>query len=230
MSRARRSELVAGRPASAHRQARVATGGSSWASSDAVRARMQRQPTRDTAPELAVRSALHAAGLRYRVDAAPLPGLRRRADVVFRPAKVAVFIDGCFWHGCPDHGSRTPHSNPDYWTSKVGRNQARDRDTDQRLQEAGWLVVREWEHQPPNAVAQKVMQAVAARRPARPQPEACFGNRSGRSHGPTGRLDAAGLTGPNLGGLIISSEPEVERPASHGRRAHSSRRMQSGSR
>lgn len=160
-----------GRPASARRQPRAAADGSSWATTPAVRGRMQRQPTRDTAPELAVRRGLHAAGLRYRVDTAPLPGLRRRADIVFRPAKVAVIIDGCFWHGCPNHGSRTPHTNPDYWTSKVGRNQARDHDTDQLLRAAGWLVIRAWAHQPPGTVIRQVIEAVAARRPIQPKPE-----------------------------------------------------------
>lgn len=110
----------------------------SWASSPAVRRRMQLQPTRDTAPELAVRRLLHAAGLRYRVDVAPLPGMRRRADVVFRRARVALFIDGCFWHGCPEHGSRRTTANTSYWSAKVERNQARDRDTDERLRDAGW--------------------------------------------------------------------------------------------
>ncbi len=132
---------------------------------------MQRQPTRDTAPELAVRRLLHAAGLRYRVDAAPLPTLRRRADIVFRPARVAVFIDGCFWHGCPQHGRRTTHANPSYWSAKVERNQARDRDTDQHLQQAGWHVVRAWEHEDPGSIAREVAAAVAARRPPPREPK-----------------------------------------------------------
>jgi len=127
---------------------------------------MQRQPTRDTAPELRLRRALHAAGLRYRVDAAPLPGLRRRADVVFGPSKVAVFVDGCFWHGCPDHGTRTPKTNAGYWSEKVQRNRERDADTDQRLLEAGWLPLRLWEHQDLAAAAAEVASAVAVRRPA----------------------------------------------------------------
>jgi DNA mismatch endonuclease, patch repair protein len=125
---------------------------------------MQRQPTRDTAPEMAVRRALDAAGLRYRVDIAPLPGLRRRADIVFRPARVAVFIDGCFWHGCPEHGRRPTHANPDYWLAKVERNQIRDRDTDQRLREAGWIVVRAWEHEAPADVVSRVVEVVTRRR------------------------------------------------------------------
>jgi DNA mismatch endonuclease (patch repair protein) len=125
---------------------------------------MQRQPTRNTAPELAVRRALHAAGLRYRVDAAPLPRLRRRADLVFGPAMVAVFVDGCFWHGCPDHGSRTPHANPGYWSDKVRRNQERDADTDRQLRGAGWLPIRVWEHQEPGSAALHIAAVVQSRR------------------------------------------------------------------
>lgn len=124
---------------------------------------MQRQQTRDTAPELAVRRLLHAAGLRYRVDAAPLKGLRRRADLVFGPAKVAVFVDGCFWHGCPEHGARTPTANPAYWSDKIRRNKERDTDTDARLEAAGWHVIRVWEHEPSVATAERVAAAVRAR-------------------------------------------------------------------
>jgi DNA mismatch endonuclease (patch repair protein) len=129
---------------------------------------MQRQPTRNTAPELAVRRLLHAAGFRYRVDISPLPSLRRRADVVFGPARVALFIDGCFWHGCPDHGQRATHANPDYWAGKIARNQARDRDTDHRLGQAGWLSIRAWEHEDPGSVAKRVAQAVKERRSLNP--------------------------------------------------------------
>jgi DNA mismatch endonuclease, patch repair protein len=151
----------AGRPASV---ARVARNSASWASSETVRAQMQRQKTRDTTPELAVRKLLHAAGLRYRVDAPPLPGMRRRADVVFGPSRIAVFVDGCFWHGCPDHGARPTVANHTYWSEKIARNKARDEDTDARLQEAGWLSIRVWEHEPPEAVASLVMKHLRLRR------------------------------------------------------------------
>jgi DNA mismatch endonuclease, patch repair protein len=124
---------------------------------------MQRQQTRDTAPELAVRRLIHAAGLRYRIDVAPLPRLRRRADVVFGPARVALFIDGCFWHGCPDHGARRTTANTEYWSTKVERNRARDCDTDERLRAAGWLSIRVWEHEDPQAVAAAVTLAVRDR-------------------------------------------------------------------
>jgi DNA mismatch endonuclease (patch repair protein) len=97
---------------------------------------MTRQGRRDTAPEVAARRILHGWGLRYRVDAA-LPGMRRRADLLFRGARVAVFVDGCFWHGCPEHGTRS-RNNADWWAEKLARNVQRDRDTDQRLTEAGW--------------------------------------------------------------------------------------------
>lgn len=125
---------------------------------------MQRQRTRDTAPELALRRLLHAYGLRYRVDAPPLPWLRRRADIVFRPSLVAVFVDGCFWHGCPDHGQRQVGSNNAYWSAKVATNQARDLDTDAQLEVAGWLAIRVWEHEAPEQAAQRVAEAVRCRR------------------------------------------------------------------
>jgi DNA mismatch endonuclease (patch repair protein) len=114
------------------------------ASSASVRRRMQATPKRDTACELALRRALHKLGLRYRVDA-PIPGTRRRADVVFSRVKVAVFVDGCFWHGCPDHGT-WPKSNAEWWRDKIEANRRRDRDTDQRLEALGWTVMRFWEH------------------------------------------------------------------------------------
>ena len=131
---------------------------------------MQRQQTRDTQPELAIRRLLHVAGLRYRVDAAPLATLRRRADVVFGPAKVALFVDGCFWHGCPGHGARPTHANPGYWVDKIRRNRERDRSTDELLKEAGWMSVRVWEHEDPSEVAERVILEVRSRR-ASPPPQ-----------------------------------------------------------
>lgn len=120
---------------------------------------------RDTAPEMALRRALHARGLRFRVDAAPLKGVRRRADVVFGPARVAVFVDGCFWHGCPDHGS-SPKHNAGYWGAKIQRNRERDRETNWLLGEAGWEVLRFWEHDDVDEAAEAVQCAVRARRRA----------------------------------------------------------------
>ena len=131
----------------------------SWASSAAVRRSMQGNKGRDTSPELAVRRLLHAAGLRYRVNYRPLPGLRRTADVVFTRKKIAVFIDGCFWHSCPIHAT-SPKTNSSYWLSKLEANSARDADTNAQLQAAGWAVFRYWEHESSDAVAREVTEAV----------------------------------------------------------------------
>lgn len=132
-------------------------------SSELASRRMRNTLSRDTPPELAIRRLLHAHGLRYRVDARPVKGLNRRADLVFGPTKVAVFIDGCFWHACPEHGS-APKSNATWWADKLRRNVERDRDTDARLTAAGWLALRFWEHVPPQSAAAVVEVAVAERR------------------------------------------------------------------
>lgn len=136
------------------------------ASSQAVSARMARTGRRDTKPEIALRSHLHALGLRYRVDRAVLPDRRRRVDVVFGPARVAVFVDGCFWHGCPEHGT-LPRSNPTYWREKIEANRARDADSNARLEAAGWAVVRVWEHENMAERAQDVESVVRLRRTRR---------------------------------------------------------------
>ncbi|QGN34466.1 DNA mismatch endonuclease Vsr [Microlunatus sp. Gsoil 973] len=120
---------------------------------------MSRQRTRDTAGEWALRRLLHARGLRYRVDAV-LPGLhRRRADILFPRQKVAVFVDGCFWHSCPEHKTE-PKSNAAWWATKLARNVERDRETDMHLAELGWKVVRIWEHEDPGCAADRVVAAV----------------------------------------------------------------------
>lgn len=123
---------------------------------------MQGNRGRDTKPELAVRRAAHALGLRYRVDARPLPKLNRRADLVFTGPRVAVFVDGCFWHGCPEHHT-VVKANGSFWADKVRGNRERDADTDQLLEEAGWVVIRAWEHEDPMAVAQRIAAVVKAR-------------------------------------------------------------------
>lgn len=124
---------------------------------------MRAQRTAHTAPELAVRRAAHALGLRYRVDhPLPLDGVRRRGDFVFTRARVAVFVDGCFWHGCPDHG-RSPRANGGWWARKIEANRRRDADTDARLAAAGWTALRVWEHDDPARAAERV--AAAVRRP-----------------------------------------------------------------
>ncbi len=135
----------------------------SWASSAANRRSMRGNRSRDTKPELALRRLVHAQGLRYRVAAKPLPKMRRTADLLFRPAKVAVFVDGCFWHGCPEHFV-PPKTNPGYWEQKIGGNMQRDHDTDARLAGEGWLVLRFWAHQDPEECAKTVVQTVSARR------------------------------------------------------------------
>lgn len=127
---------------------------------------MSAQRSKDTAPEIAVRRALHALGLRYRVHTQPVASLRRKADVVFPRAKVAVFIDGCFWHGCPVHGRRRHEVNKWYWPEKIARNQRRDADTDARLADEGWAVVRVWEHEDPAEVAMRVADVLRGRHPA----------------------------------------------------------------
>jgi DNA mismatch endonuclease, patch repair protein len=120
---------------------------------------MSKLGRRDTLPELAIRSELHRRGLRFRVDRAPLPGLRSRADIVFGPARVAVYVDGCFWHSCPEHGTR-PKANADWWESKLKRNQERDIETGRALREHGWQVVRIWEHEDPVEAANRVIRVL----------------------------------------------------------------------
>ncbi len=129
-----------------------------------------RRNAADTVAELAVRRAVHARGLRYRVDRAPIKGLRRRADLVFGPAKVAVYVDGCFWHACPHHGTWPKH-NEAWWRKKLLRNVARDRDTDSRLHGMGWVVVRVWEHEEPDVAAERIVAVVTGRRHARQAPK-----------------------------------------------------------
>ena len=121
---------------------------------------MQANRSRDTQPELAVRRLLHAAGLRYRVAAAPEPTLRRKADIVFTRHRVAVFIDGCFWHGCPEHGQREFRYNAHYWPAKIAANVARDNDTTERLRATGWTVLRFWEHEDASAVAESILRTI----------------------------------------------------------------------
>jgi len=116
---------------------------------------MQTTRRRDTRAELQLRRELHRRGRRFRVDMAPLPGLRRRADIVFTRQRVAVYVDGCFWHACPVHRT-VPRHNRQWWVAKLEANETRDRDTDRRLREAGWRVVRVWEHQIATAAADEV--------------------------------------------------------------------------
>jgi DNA mismatch endonuclease (patch repair protein) len=121
--------------------------------------RMSKQRRRDTDAEMMLRRLLHARGLRYRVDR-PLPGMpRRRADLTFPLHRVAVFVDGCFWHGCPEHKTE-PKMNRAWWAAKLARNVERDKETDAYLRDIGWTVLRIWEHEDPECAAQRVEAAV----------------------------------------------------------------------
>ncbi len=133
-------------------------------------ANMRANRRTDTKPELALRRALHALGYRYRKDYRLdlAAGVRVRPDIVFTARKVAVFVDGCFWHCCPEHGSQ-PAANTWYWEPKLRRNVDRDRAADAALDQAGWTVVRFWEHESIDvAVAVAHVVDVLARMPAGP--------------------------------------------------------------
>jgi DNA mismatch endonuclease (patch repair protein) len=125
------------------------------ASSDNARAVMAANRSSDTGPERALRSALHARGLRFFKNRRPDPSVRCRADIVFPSVQLAVFVDGCFWHRCPIHGV-SPSMNPAYWQAKLDRNVERDRRNDAALQAAGWTVVRIWEHEDPEQAASDI--------------------------------------------------------------------------
>ena len=125
---------------------------------------MQRQRRKNTAPERALRGALHRRGLRFRIHTRPDPGLRREADIVFARARVAVFVNGCFWHGCEEHAT-WPSANADWWRAKIEKNRARDRETDESLRAAGWLPIRVWEHEDPEVAAEVVAGAIRSRLP-----------------------------------------------------------------
>jgi DNA mismatch endonuclease (patch repair protein) len=128
----------------------------SWASNAGVRRAMLANRRADTKPEIALRRVLHARGLRFRKDhQLALADRRVRPDVVFTRAKVAVFLDGCFWHRCPEHAT-TPATNTDYWIAKFERNVERDRAVDRSLTAEGWTVVRVWEHEDSGDAADRV--------------------------------------------------------------------------
>lgn len=121
---------------------------------------MRRTGPRDTAPELDLRRELHRRGLRFFVDRRlPASGARRRIDIAFPRRHVAVLVDGCFWHGCPEHAS-WPKANAAWWKAKIETNRARDRDTDERLRSAGWTVIRVWEHESPIEAADRIERVV----------------------------------------------------------------------
>lgn len=130
------------------------------ASSKEARNRMRANRSRDTKPEKSIRSLLHRRGLRFRIDVSPIPGVRRRADIVFTKAKVAVFVDGCFWHGCPEHAT-WPKANAEFWREKIETNRRRDADTNVKFEAEGWTVVRVWEHEVPEEATGRIIRELA---------------------------------------------------------------------
>lgn len=130
-------------------------------SSDAARQAMVGNGRRDSSPEVELRRALHRAGRRYRVDFPVRVPDRRpiRPDIVFTRARIAVFVDGCFWHGCREHGTR-PRSNSAYWAAKIEINQIRDREQTAALERDGWMVVRIWEHEASDVAASRIAAAL----------------------------------------------------------------------
>ena len=121
--------------------------------------RMQKYARADTKPELMLRKALHRRGLRFRKNIAPVVGLRCKPDVVFTRLRVAVFVDGCFWHGCPQHETM-PKNNAEWWSNKLTRNSERDRRIDAELEANGWAVLRIWEHQSTQSACDHVIALV----------------------------------------------------------------------
>ncbi|GGN34661.1 DNA mismatch endonuclease (patch repair protein) [Actinoplanes campanulatus] len=128
---------------------------------------MQANTGRDTKPELALRRAVHARGLRYYVNRRPIKAVRRTADLLFPRIRLAVFLDGCFWHGCPEHHT-VAKTNAAFWADKVAANRSRDIDTNTRLADAGWTVVRIWEHEATDQAAETIVEAVNRMRHAGP--------------------------------------------------------------
>lgn len=127
---------------------------------------MQRVRQKNTSAESALRRELHSLGLRYRIQVPVLTKPRRVADVAFSGLRVAVFVDGCFWHGCPEHAT-WPKQNSEFWRAKIAANQERDKDTDARLHALSWKVVRIWTHETPSKAALRVAKIIAARKAKR---------------------------------------------------------------
>jgi DNA mismatch endonuclease, patch repair protein len=128
-----------------------------------TRRRMKSVRQAHTNIEREVRSVLFRLGLRFRVNRIVVPGSRRRADVVFAKSRLAIFIDGCFWHSCPQHKTM-PKTNTRWWRAKLAANVKRDRDSDRELRKYGWKVIRVWEHQCTDTVARRVLKALADRK------------------------------------------------------------------
>lgn len=133
----------------------------SLAAAPGIRRRMQLQPERNRAPQVRLREELHHHGLRYRLDQPMVAGTRRRrVNIIFSWLRVAVFVDGCFWHGCPKHGQRVHDINSRYWPGKIAGPRERDSDTDSRQEDAGWRVILNWEHDDVEAFASRIEVAV----------------------------------------------------------------------
>ncbi|HKZ24172.1 MAG TPA: very short patch repair endonuclease [Acidimicrobiia bacterium] len=132
-------------------------------SSQEVAARMRVTRQKDTPAELALRRELHRRGLRYRVDSSASSATRARPDLSFPTERIAIFIDGCFWHSCPEHTTR-PAANREWWEKKLAANIERDRRHDRELEATGWLVLRFWEHEDAINAADRVQAAVLSRR------------------------------------------------------------------
>ncbi|HVW86586.1 MAG TPA: very short patch repair endonuclease [Bryobacteraceae bacterium] len=130
------------------------------------RLNMSRIRGANTKPEILLRSALHASGLRFRLHRRDLPGA---PDIVFPGARVAVFVDGCFWHGCPSHGAR-PKTNREFWSSKLAANRRRDLNVNASLKDSGWTVLRFWEHEVKRGLPGVVRSVVTAVRSGRGRP------------------------------------------------------------
>lgn len=131
------------------------------ASSPAASLRMVANRGKDTTPELRLRSLLYAAGLRFRVDCRPVAGLRTRADAVIRRLHLAIFVDGCFWHACPKHGS-LPKLNRRFWMQKFLANRRRDAAANRRLRALGWRVIRVWEHESMERAVKRILKQAGA--------------------------------------------------------------------
>jgi DNA mismatch endonuclease (patch repair protein) len=150
------------RPTPGELEKLISPSGASWASSPGALKSFVGNRSRDTAPELEIRRRLHALGFRYRVNVRPDPTYRGTADIVFRKARIAVSIDGCYWHLCPEH-YKAPKTHAEYWLAKVKRNVERDRALDARLTSNGWLSLRYWEHESPGEVAERIIRVLGAK-------------------------------------------------------------------
>jgi DNA mismatch endonuclease, patch repair protein len=117
-----------------------------------VSSQMQRMPRSSTSPEIALRRHLHRLGMRFRLHPPQLPG---RPDIVLTHAKIGIFVDGCFWHACPEHGN-LPKNNREWWRDKLAANVARDRLKDEQLHALGWLPYHVWEHEEPAIAAARI--------------------------------------------------------------------------